>query len=139
MKMNYNIEKDWIDETTGLRCVVVAHLMGYRCGYVGVTAQSKLYGLDYYNDKLNDICVHGGLTFSSRGYDDDYPVVSQLWWFGFDCAHAGDAKDESLISEQYKPLFLRPHLLSGTVRTLEYCINECEHLAKQLHNFKEEL
>jgi len=33
--------------------------------------------------------VHGSLTFSGGG-DKGYPVESDLWWFGFDCSHAGD-------------------------------------------------
>lgn len=35
--------------------------------------------------------VHGGLTFSSgRDGWKDYPILSDFWFFGFDCAHSDD-------------------------------------------------
>ena len=34
--------------------------------------------------------VHGGITFSSGGKASKYPVESDLYWFGFDCAHCND-------------------------------------------------
>jgi hypothetical protein len=71
--------------------------------------------------------VHGGLTFSGNGRGK-YPVESDLWWFGYDCGHAGDAPapDSKLAS-------YRMAGFEGDVhRTLEYCTAECESLAKQL-------
>ncbi len=71
--------------------------------------------------------VHGSITYSGKG---NYPVESQLWWFGFDCVHYGDACDESIMSDKYAS---RPHFVhEGVVRTLDYCITECESLADQL-------
>jgi hypothetical protein len=67
--------------------------------------------------------VHGGLTFSGQG--EDYPVPGEnLWWFGFDAAHAGDWTNlpGSLCSY-------------GVERTLEYMENECESLASQLVDY----
>lgn len=56
--------------------------------------------------------VHGSITYSGGG-KGRYPVQHDgLWWFGFDCAHAGD--DE----------------VGG--RSLEYVIAECESLARQI-------
>jgi hypothetical protein len=54
--------------------------------------------------------VHGSITYSGGG--DGYPVESDRWFYGFDCAHNGD--DE----------------IGG--RSLEYCMQECESLAEQL-------
>jgi hypothetical protein len=60
--------------------------------------------------------VHGSLTFSGGG--DKYPVVdSGLWWFGFDCAHLGDATK---------------YLDDGLFRSLDYVERECESLAAQI-------
>lgn len=59
--------------------------------------------------------VHGGLTFS--GGNGKYPVESDLYFFGFDCAHAGDNEEGG--------------------RSLEYCISECESLADQLNGIKD--
>ena len=59
--------------------------------------------------------VHGSLTFS--GGDEKYPVKEKdIWWFGFDCGHSGDASKYS----------------GGIERTTEYVVDECESLAKQL-------
>ena len=59
--------------------------------------------------------VHGGVTYS--GKSDNYPVPSDLWWFGFDCAHAGD--------QSYGGR-------DGVMRDLDYCVAECESLASQI-------
>ncbi len=60
--------------------------------------------------------VHGGLTYS--GESATYPVSRKdTWWFGYDCAHAGDGG--GMFS-------------TGVVRTAEYCKQECENLAAQL-------
>ena len=60
--------------------------------------------------------VHGGLTHSGTG-KNGYPVKSEGWWFGFDCAHSGDKTKGS--SE-------------GVERSKSYVVSECESLAEQL-------
>ena len=55
--------------------------------------------------------VHGSLTFSDGGDKLNYPIESNLWWFGFDCAHAGDTKD---------------------ICNLDYCVAECNSLVDQI-------
>lgn len=54
--------------------------------------------------------VHGSLTYS--GEAGKYPAEGEGWWFGFDCAHSGDDFE-----------FGRP---------LEYVVDNCEKLARQL-------
>lgn len=66
---------------------------------------------------------HGGLTFSGAGAEG-YPIESEGWWFGFDCAHAGDGALEPF------PEDLRP--LDGEQRTEDYVVAECERLAEQI-------
>lgn len=68
--------------------------------------------------------VHGGLTYSGPG-SDGYPVPSEGWWFGFDCAHAGDAPIDHLpyVSEVQA---------GGVTRSLDYVVSECERLADQI-------
>ena len=36
---------------------------------------------------------HGGISYSGGGTNSNYPIKSDLWWFGFDCGHAGDKAD----------------------------------------------
>jgi len=144
--MSYTIDKDYI--YNGLRCVIITagHSDNHHCGYVGVSKESILYGIDYNEDaeilqnpelleKLKKSTpdkrgilsyafwegekiqlqilfnVHGSLTFSDGGDKPNYPIESNLWWFGFDCAHAGDTKD---------------------VCNLDYCISECNSLVDQI-------
>ena len=75
--------------------------------------------------------VHGSLTYS--GGKDTYPVPdSERWWFGFDCGHCDDAPDtEAMLRYGFIPnKFMENH--GGTVRTLDYVIQECHNLADQL-------
>ena len=101
-------------------------MAGHRCGYVGVPTGHVLHGKEYHEpvealrpmlaatleSPMGDrgimtlFCntgeptpelifdVHGSLTFSGKGYWPD--ADPDLWWFGFDCAHAGD-DDLSLL------------------------------------------
>lgn len=75
--------------------------------------------------------VHGGLTFSG-GCGKGYPIKKKsTWWFGYDCAHAGDGKDLSVVSEALREIHEKfPR--EDPIRSLEYCIKECESLAEQL-------
>ena len=130
--MKTNVEADWVTGA-GLRAVVVIHPAGHRCGYVGVPQGNPSHGKGY--DDI-DADVHGGLTYANGG--KTYPVENDgLWWFGYDCAHLGDTRDPELMSGEYKKMYdkgmLRDMSFEGdTVKTLEYCVNECESLAKQL-------
>lgn len=143
--MSHEIEKDWVC-SAGYRCVVLkmTRCSYHRCGYVGIPEGHLLYGRTYsedipeLHDKWNDgkgveigkrgsipvVCyassgkvsmdilfdVHGSVTFSDGG---PYPVASQegLWWIGFDCNHCDDRDNP---------------------KSLDYCIQECESLARQL-------
>jgi len=84
------------------------------CGYVVITSDNKLFGLDYDNiySKVN-ISVHGGLTYSDEGEGG--------WIIGFDCAHLGD----------FCPAFS----YDGIYRTKEFVISECESLAESVSEF----
>jgi hypothetical protein len=120
------IEKDWTTGA-GLRAVVIMHSeLGHRCGYVGVPDTHPLFEANYGSIPEDyDLTVHGGLTYSGNG---DYPVPSDLWWFGYDCGHLGDAAAPGSLLARFA--------FGGVHRTLEYCENECESLAKQLKEMK---
>jgi hypothetical protein len=70
--------------------------------------------------------VHGGLTFSSgnKMFDPDYPIKSDLWWFGFDCTHCDDGVIEP---DEFDMKYFR-----GQARSLEYVSAQCESLATQM-------
>lgn len=111
-------KKQWLDEQTGLPCLIVRGRHGGLCGYVGVPHNHTLYGIEY--DDL-DINVHGGLTFAAKCAPEDKEHAichivepsedDDVWWFGFDCAHSGDlnpayAGKYGTVSdyETYKPV-----------------------------------
>lgn len=89
----------WMDEQTGLPCLIVrAPSTGALCGYVGVAHGHPAYLADYDSVEAD---VHGGLTFAGpcqKGVPIESGVchvpalgeVDDVWWLGFDCAHAFD-------------------------------------------------
>lgn len=121
----------WIDEKTGLDCLVVRGGSGALCGYVGLPESHKLFGTDYWDIK-EDIDVHGGLTFAdvcgpsedpSRGICHTGGVANKkVWWLGFDCAHSGDIC----------PKLERNYCGYDMYRRFGYVKNEVEYLASQL-------
>jgi hypothetical protein len=126
------VEKDWATGA-GLRAVVIIHPAGHRCGYVGLPVGHTHHGKGYDDDV--PAVVHGGLTYA--GSEDDYPVPADgLWWLGYDCAHLGDGRDPELMQGEYKKFhekgIFRSFSDGDTVKSLEYCVSECESLAKQL-------
>ena len=90
---------------------------------------------------------HGGITYAGGGEHSDYPVESDLWWFGFDCGHCDDAKELKLAYERFpnyrKSLAMqiecedRFHIDGLIIRTEEYVADECKKLAEQLKEFEE--
>lgn len=152
---------------------------GHRCGYVGISKPHPLYGkyydehLDIKKQDLRDrevgvfplimslldederirieayFSCHGGITYSNGGAGSTYPIESDLWWFGFDCAHAGDKKDFQLAYEKFPEM--RENLKrqmeienmypieTDVLRTEEYVASECKKLAEQLKEFEVEV
>lgn len=83
--------------------------------------------------------VHGGITFSSGGNGSKYPVESDLYWFGFDCAHCFDRIDADKLREyfpdgKFTESRIRDALYfeDSEIRTLDYVTQECMNLADQI-------
>ncbi len=91
--------------------------------------------------------VHGGITFADGGENSNYPIESDLWWFGFDCGHAGDKADLNYAIEKFPKQAERLKMqkrindmypIEGDIiRTEEYVAEECKKLAEQLKEFEE--
>lgn len=104
-----SIVKRWTTEA-GLEAIILLVDDSHHCGYV--VAPTKLVGLDYYDPQIGDLDVHGGITFA-----EELSELDNKWVFGYDCAH-------HLDKSRYNP--------HGTWREEDFCIEECESLAKQL-------
>lgn len=139
--LNEPDKKQWMDEETKLPCLIVRGPVGALCGYVGVTKDHPYYGLDYLD--IEDIDVHGGLTFANRCNDNtdestgichksDDP--SDVWWLGFDCAHAGDLCPS--INAMRDSMNL-PQPMAEAYRDFEYVTAQVEWLASQIEEDKE--
>jgi hypothetical protein len=120
-------EKTWTDKKTGFRCHIKRHLeLGHLCGYVGVPRDHPLWGRGYGDlyDANVDIRVHGGITFS----DTIKQFGEDIWWFGFDCAHAVDISPYSKADIE---------MSGATYRNMRYVRKEVRCLAEQLdHRLK---
>jgi hypothetical protein len=103
---------------SGLECMTRVSPMGVPCGYVGVASTHPDYGKHY--DNVEDIEVHGGLTFSGYWQDLD----DRLWYFGFDCGQAWDIDEES-FEENYMYKF-------KSNKSPEYVEEQTRRLAEQL-------
>jgi hypothetical protein len=135
----------WIDEATGFPCLAVRPMpsIGSWCGYVAVPPGHPLHGKDY--STIPDIDVHGGLTFSSFCQEDG-PVESRVchtpepgqpanvWWLGWDCAHASDVSPGLNALLQTLTWLTEQPVSDGLMayRTLDYVRGECTRLGAQL-------
>lgn len=112
---------------------VAVNDLGYRCGYVGVPKGDPLYGMQYDDEIFYAVSVHGGLSFSDTR---KFVTPDDIWFFGFDCGHCGDAVDK--MTEEGKahlnrePPSFYNFLLEGHVWTLDEVIAESESMADQL-------
>ena len=97
--------------------LILKNDIGYRCGYSYVRPHHPWYNIDEYDLEVE---VHGGITFS------EIDTLSEVRWLGFDCAHGGDAADQSLVDYEL------PSCRFGVVRTTEYVRKECESLILQI-------
>jgi hypothetical protein len=90
---------------------------------------------------------HGGITYAGGGEHSSYPIESDLWRFGFDCGHYGDARELKLAYEKF-PNYRsnlaiqiecedRFRIEGLIIRTEEYVAEECKKLAEQLKEFEE--
>lgn len=126
----------WVDQDTGLDCLIVRNRSGALCGYVGVPAGHPWHGQDYDNV---DADVHGGLTYAAPCQENDaehgichVPEPGRpddVWWLGFDCAHFGD------LVPRYAPIYfgdLAPRYRmepEQIYRDVAYVRVQCQQLA----------
>jgi hypothetical protein len=110
----------------GYTCMIRRGPVGALCGYVGLKKGHRLYGKYYNEDKeLENIDCHGGLTFSGE-WDE---LQDDLWYIGFDCAHAFDFIPGLMTMHESTYL---PMMEEATYRDFDYVTKECEKIVDQL-------
>jgi hypothetical protein len=120
---------EWEDKVTGYKCRITRHeAFGSLCGYVGIPKTHPLYGKGYDDDEAFGIHAHGGLTFA----DSDEDWGGGLWWFGFDCSHAGDLVPKLLMVLLEKGRY--DFFGHEVYRTWDYVENEVRELVRQLRD-----
>lgn len=135
----------WVDPATGLDCLIVrAAATGALCGYVGVPPGHPLHGAHSDDPRVEDLAVHGGITFTGRcqeGAEDGYGIChvpepgrpADVWWLGFDCGHAFDLSPTiSYGIDWMLGVPLRPAILDVHYRTFEWVQAEVRSLAAQI-------
>jgi hypothetical protein len=125
----------WVDPSTNLDCLIVRNHSGALCGYVGVPPEHPWHGKGYDFLPVN-VDVHGGLTFSGPCQEgaEDGPGVCHVpepgrpfdvWWLGFDCAHAFDKMPRIEALTNYP-------IANSVYRTFAYVQAEVTRLASQI-------
>ena len=134
------------DEETGLPCLIRrSYFGGSLCGYVGITEDHPLFGVDYscspHIPSLDcEINVHGWISFSGLGQETKENCLGichipgpgepgKIWWFGFDCAHWFDLRPADKYSLKVMGKY-------GAYRDIVYVKKEIAKLAKQLAEIK---
>ncbi len=142
----WNDEDDhavWVDEVTGLDCMINRGPSGALCGYVGVGPDHPAHGKNY--DDV-DVDVHGGLTYSEACQGEICHVPEpgrehDIWWFGFDCCHFGDVapKMDADLREMHARIPEMPSPLGdygpfgrSTYKDWDYVVVQVHLLAEQL-------
>lgn len=139
----------WIDPATQLDCLILRNRIGALCGYVGLPPEHPWHGKGYDDCTLPRPCddefycehsvarveVHGGLTYAAPCPDEHKEDgichvalpgrPESVWWFGFDCAHAGDL-------DPYRAGRPRVRIPGDVYRDVAYVKREVTSLASQL-------
>ena len=127
----------FMDEATGLPCLIVRNELGALCGYVGVSEGHPAYQKDWDSVEAE---VHGGLTFADTCQPDaEHDIChvveegedDKVWWLGFDTAHAGDYVPGYPVSVSK---IFRDR--GDRYRDVEYVRGQCRNLAAQLAEMK---
>lgn len=98
-------------EHAGLTCALRHGAFGCPCGYVLLPPQHPLHKVEHGDERLCELDVHGGVTWSS--WFDDFGEGPHLWAIGFDTAHAGDFY---VAYPDCKPLWDDEHARAETER-----------------------
>ncbi len=136
----WQTEPDRVEfECLGLPCLMVRQQdAGHWCGYVAVPPGHPWHGMDFAGsfDQDDRPEVHGGLTYSEKcqGKVCHVPKLGEpddVWWLGFDCAHAWDFRPGDASHMQSLGLAAFPRPPDQVYRSHNYVKAEVARLAAQ--------
>lgn len=120
-------------EHLGLPCLIVrVPGLGHLCGYVAVPPSHPWHGQDFMEI---DADVHGGLTYGRKceGSICHVPAPGEpedVYWVGFDCAHAFDMSPGT--TSMLRRLGHRERFTDfDSYKTIDYVRSEVRRLATQ--------
>lgn len=110
-------------------CIISRNPVGTWCGYVGVPPGHPWHGKAYDDVEVN---IHGGLTYAQGCgvhicHKPEPGEADDVWWLGFDCAHAGDLCPSMIAMRNIIGL---PARIDGVYRDQAYVMRETEYLAQ---------
>lgn len=133
------IHVEEIFDYKGYKCACTFVAGGWRCGYVLVDNTHPYYMKEYTSKGPDEIMCHWGLTYSGDG-KHFYDTEENLWCFGFDCGHYGDAveidkaREYGLIGE--KEYLIQKEIFSvfedSTIKDKEFVKENCKMIVEQL-------
>lgn len=145
----WKTEPDWIyyiDEETGFDILIKRNeLLGHLCGYVGIFRDHPYYQINYMRDPLWKLDVYGGHLSFSGFYDgkQEIGICDPLgtWWLGFDCSQGKDylpgiAAALALADPNAIIPTWRHDLNPANYKDIDFVLNECKLLAKQLKDVR---
>lgn len=119
-EVHYDTNSPYLAELTGKEDVGSRGMLSVICG--SQRMQSPVMVFD----------VHGSITFSNTwaGNSQFAELDDGLWYFGFDCAHAGDGELPDLDSNG--DIIYTQWMNTDPVRSLDFVVQHCESLAQQI-------
>lgn len=120
---------------------------GFRCGYVSVNQDHKLYNEDLW--QTEDIACHGGITFFSQHKTILLDILGENdcedKWLGFACMQPGDLRDlekaqkifnlskEEVITNKHVELITSEFSNEEcSIKDFSFVENECKSIIDQL-------
>lgn len=79
---------------------------GHLCGYVQIPEDHPYFNKDHSHSNID---AHGGLTFWDFGdfNENGYIDSKDIFWIGYDCAHAGDYVPSFELFRRTNPVMLK--------------------------------
>lgn len=142
IRKDVRIAKAW--EYKGKKCLIIwtgSHFCGYGETSLKIGYSDGLGTCD--TSPESNINAHGGLTFSGK-HDElpNNPFDNNIWYFGFDCAHYGDAVEFEYLSKTTGHKWTEEEVIKETERMVDGII-EYEKLypkfKKAFEEFKKEI